>query len=136
MDGLILARIRLRYWLKARLVFAAGLALILAGILCLCLSGAVVTGWWQGTLDAFGVGFVVGGVVDVLAMSGLNQFSRKSEIDREADTILNPAYLRHWKPGEQAQRAAALLDRGGNLLEPIQRENLWRVVRDPVPPAE
>jgi hypothetical protein len=32
-----------------------------------------VGGWWQGTLDAFGVGFVVGGIVDVVAISKLNQ---------------------------------------------------------------
>lgn len=57
-----------------RLIWLAAFALIAVGILCLCLSGAVVgPGWWQGTLGAFGVGFTVGGIVDVLAISLLNQ---------------------------------------------------------------
>jgi hypothetical protein len=30
-------------------------------------------GWWQGTLQALGVGLVVGGLVDVLAISKLNR---------------------------------------------------------------
>src|SRR5215472_5782064 len=53
----------------------AGSMLVTVGIVCLYLSGAVErTGsWWQGTLDAFGVGFVVGGVVDVISISLLNQ---------------------------------------------------------------
>jgi len=51
----------------------AGLAVIAVGIGCLYLSDAVVhQAWWQGTLDAFGVGFVVGGIIDVLAISALN----------------------------------------------------------------
>lgn len=66
----------------------AGIAVIMAGILCLCLSALVArTGsWWQGTLDAFGVGFVVGGVIDVLAIFGLNQFStRETERRKKAN---------------------------------------------------
>jgi hypothetical protein len=57
------------------IVFVSGFGLVAVGVLCLCLSALVApTGsWWLGTLDAFGVGFVVGGVVDVLAIWGLNQ---------------------------------------------------------------
>ena len=56
------------------LIILAGVTLIGVGIVCLYLSDAVAaTGsWWQGTLDAFGVGFVVGGIVDVTAISLLN----------------------------------------------------------------
>ena len=57
-------------WLSNRLIWIAGIALIALGIVCLYLSDAVVTGWWQGTLEAFGVGFIVGGLIDVLALSG------------------------------------------------------------------
>jgi hypothetical protein len=55
--------------------------LIAGGILWLCLSGVVMrTGsWWQGTLQALGVGFVVGGIVDVLAISGMNQYSTATQ---------------------------------------------------------
>jgi len=54
----------------------AGFALIAVGILCLCLSGLVARPgtWWQGTWQALGVGFVVGGIVDVLAISSVSQF--------------------------------------------------------------
>lgn len=66
--------------------------MIVVGVVCLYLSDAVVTGWWQNTLDAFGVGFIVGGIVDVLAISGLNAMvtgeQKRRENDREAVLIL------------------------------------------------
>jgi hypothetical protein len=65
-------------------VFLAGFALIAVGILCLYLSDAQVHGWWQGTLDAFGVGFITGGLVDVLAISMLNQFVTVEQARRES----------------------------------------------------
>jgi len=68
----VLRRFRLRF-LALGLIAPAGIALIGAGIICLYLSDAVVHGWWQGTLDAFGVGLTVGGLVDVLAITGLNR---------------------------------------------------------------
>jgi hypothetical protein len=37
----------------------------------------VVHGWSQGTLEAFGVGLIVGGLVDVLALSRLNQMMQE-----------------------------------------------------------
>ena len=54
-------------------VVMAGLALIVLGIVGLILSAKIASDWWQGTLQALGVGFIVGGVVDVLAISRLNQ---------------------------------------------------------------
>jgi hypothetical protein len=66
-------------------VWLAGFALIAVGIICLYLSDQVVTGWWQGTLDAFGVGFIIGGIVDVLAISGLNQRTRAEDQRRETN---------------------------------------------------
>jgi hypothetical protein len=57
------------------MVMLAGFALIGgSAVFSLYLSYAVArtSSWSQGTLEAFGVGFVVGGVVDLLAISGLN----------------------------------------------------------------
>lgn len=77
-----------------RAVTAAGLALIVLGAGFLYLSDAVIgTGsWWQGTLDAFGVGFIIAGIVDVLAINGLNQVltgdQQRREINLQAETIL------------------------------------------------
>jgi hypothetical protein len=120
-----------RKWLTGqRLVLTAGFALIVAGILCLCLSGAVFTGWWQGTLDAFGVGFVVGGMVDVLAISGLNQIfaaedQRQRENNRQAEWILQD---RDHKPEfARASDALALLDRSGHRIDPQLRAALLRL---------
>ena len=57
-----------------QVVLLAGFALIMVGVGCLFLSGMVAASgsWWQGTLDPFGVGFIVGGLVDVVAVSLLN----------------------------------------------------------------
>lgn len=78
-----------------RAVSVAGFAIIAVGILCLCLSALVATtgSWWQGTLDAFGVGFVVGGVIDVLAISALTRFltfkqERARDITEQAERLL------------------------------------------------
>ncbi len=59
-------------WLALRVAMVA-IALIAAGIICLYLSEAVVHGWWQGTLDGLGVGFIIGALVDVLAVFTLTQ---------------------------------------------------------------
>lgn len=57
----------------------AGLGLIVVGIVSSGLSDEVAKGWWQGTLQALGVGLVVGGLVDVLAISKLSQVSDKEQ---------------------------------------------------------
>jgi len=91
-------------------VWVAGFALIVAGIFCLCLSGMVVGGWWQGTLDAFGVGFVVGGIVDVLAISGLNQIVAKRQKIYEEDQA------REQRRRQANQQAEFLLRGRGDLF--------------------
>lgn len=65
----------LRAWLRGRVTLLAGLLLVGAGAFCLYWSEAVArTGSWsQNTFDAFGVGLVIGGIVDVLAVSLLNE---------------------------------------------------------------
>jgi hypothetical protein len=71
-----------------------GLALIVVGIVCLYLSDALAQGWWQGTLEAFGVGFVVGGVVDVMTIPALSQIivgeQRRQEVNNKARDIVMP----------------------------------------------
>ena len=81
-------------------MWLAGFALMVVGVLCLCLSAVVApTGsWWQGTLDAFGVGFIVGGVIDVLAISGLNRAAvaeqKRLENERRGNNRLAEVLLR------------------------------------------
>jgi hypothetical protein len=106
-------------------VFLAGCALILAGIICLYLSDAVVTGWWKGTLDAFGVGFIVGGVVDVLALSGLDQAQRRRENTIEARLILN-----YMDPTDETAVSAAnaLLNHADRAIDPWYRDELIQLI--------
>jgi hypothetical protein len=66
------------------LILVIAFVLVLAGIISLYLSYAVAHGWWVGTLQAFGVGFVVGGLVDVLTISTLDQITRTAEDRRKA----------------------------------------------------
>jgi hypothetical protein len=111
---------RLRLWFgtqrSQRLVLLAGFALIMVGILCLCLSALVAdTGsWWQGTLDAFGVGFVVGGVIDVLAISGLNVAIRAEDQEREKFNRMARDVLQLPVEDARARRMRAL--RAGQVL--------------------
>lgn len=113
-----------------RLVFLAGIAVIAVGILCLFLSAEVAAAgsWWQSTLDAFGVGFVVGGVIDVLAIFGLNQFigtedQRRQRNNQWAQEILLPLPARG-DPAEdamarveRAMQALGLLSACGNMMD-------------------
>lgn len=123
---------RLQKWLTdQRLIWVSGLALIVAGILCLCLSGAVVQGWWQGTLDAFGVGFTVGGVVDVLAISGLNQRVRAEDMrreafNREAESILQLSSEVSREVRNEA--AVSLLKRSKGHLDPWLHSKVWELL--------
>ena len=122
------------------LVWLAGFILIAAGIICLYLSGQVVTGWWQGTLDAFGVGFIIAGIVDVLAISGLNQAltgqQNRQEYERQAQQVM--LQIDSLTPAIQAQRAQDLLDRSGDQLNAPTRALLRAVVNRgrPSPPPE
>jgi hypothetical protein len=76
-----------------RAVWVAGFILIALGVVGLVWSHALVPGWWQGTLQALGVGFLVGGVIDVLAISGLNRIigaedQRRQTLNQRAIAIL------------------------------------------------
>lgn len=83
------------YWMargRPRFVplFLGGVLIVL-GLISLSLSYAVARGWWQGTSQALGVGFVIGGVVDVLAITGVDRISRAD--DRRAQQFNDS--LRH-----------------------------------------
>jgi hypothetical protein len=112
-----------------RLIWAAGIVLIVVGIVCLVLSGAVFTGWWQGTLDAFGVGLIVGGIVDVLAISLMNQILGgptwgRRDINRQAEWIVA------WPVDHPQTRelASSLLEANANEIDPLLREKLQQIV--------
>jgi hypothetical protein len=87
-----------------RLIWLAGFALIALGILFLCVSDDVVgPGWWQGTWQALGVGFIVGGVVDVAAISLLNHAlgdTSWGQQDLNSQALLlvrSLEFLGHWR---------------------------------------
>ena len=123
---------RRRTWFAGqRLVFLAGFVVIAARVVCLYLSDAVARpgSWWQGTLDPFGVGFIVGGLIDVLAISALNQAiaaeeRRQQEFRQEANQQAE-VILQHMKGAEQrAQAATALLNLAGDQIDPRLRQQL------------
>lgn len=105
------------------MVLAAGFIVIALGIGGLILShwldverNATANSWWVSTFQALGVGFVVGGIVDVLVISGLDAVNRAEEDKREdfnkrAREILDspPVYIsdegRVW---DSSQKLAAL----------------------------
>lgn len=112
----------------------AGVALVLVGVVCLYLSDAVArTGsWWQSTLDAFGVGFVVGGIVDVTSISLLNQVlsgtGQFRRLNREAQRILdefaNPSALDLDRAGQASAVVQATVQRDGDAIDPVLRKRL------------
>jgi hypothetical protein len=116
---------RLPLLTSRRLIWLAGFALIASGIVCLFLSGAIVgPGWWQGTLDAFGVGFVVGGIVDVLAISLMNQVLSGASggprnLNRLAENVV--AY-------GDVDEAQYILERFEDKVDPLLRSQLRRLV--------
>jgi hypothetical protein len=136
---------RLRRWLASQgLIWFLGLAVIGVGIVCLYLSDAVVQGWWQGTLDAFGVGFVVGGLIDVLAISGLNQAlvegQKRREINFQAEQILrgvphltgaDDAAAPDPELEAEAEAARKLLIQSGDQIVPQLRAELQMLVDNP-----
>jgi hypothetical protein len=78
-----------------RTIWYAGLSLIMLGIACLIISDEVATGWWPATWQAFGVGFVVGGTVDVLAIYGINYVLDEVEQDRKEGSCRHLAGSAH-----------------------------------------
>ena len=126
-------RVQLRLlFTTQRLVWLAGFVLIGVGIVCLYLSDAVAHGWWQGTLDAFGVGFIVGGLVDVLAISGMNQVltgdQRRRQNNFEAEAILRSQEDRE----ARGVAAGELLIRSGSQIDPRLRAQLNELAYPPV----
>lgn len=93
-------------------VTVAGLGLIVVGIVSLGLSDEVAKGWWQGTLQALGVGLVVGGLVDVLAISKLNQvIQTASKKQRDEDKRQAEAWVARIPDGEVVQIPAREVER-------------------------
>jgi hypothetical protein len=70
-------------WLPRWAVWLAGFVVILAGIACLVLSDGIIHGWWQGTFQAIGVGFIVGGLVDIMAISAVTHLSGEDATQRD-----------------------------------------------------
>jgi 3',5'-cyclic AMP phosphodiesterase CpdA len=121
-----------RYFLmltSRKLIWLAGALLVAVGITCLYLSDQVARpgSWWQGTLDAFGVGFVIGGIIDVLAISIMNQMLSGSQgnrdRNREARNILALSTLR----GPNPRAAARFLEEYGGEIDPILRARLQKL---------
>jgi hypothetical protein len=121
------------------LTWLAAFALIAVGVLCLSLSGAVARSgtWWQGTWQALGVGFVVGGIVDVLAISTMNQFFSAStwHWNVEASKIIYgeakatfSSELDMW-----GDRARSFLRMHGDEIDPELRVRLVQVAENHPP---
>jgi hypothetical protein len=101
-----------------------------------------------GTLDAFGVGFIVGGIVDVLAISGLTQAITadrdRREANREAALIQNKLMTQllgvmgevgepseSWVEARRKMLAEArdLLERRGDQMDPYWGNSLRKYIR-------
>jgi hypothetical protein len=134
MEGLTKLRwVFKRWWRRHRgmvLVFLAGLALVAVGIVCLYLSDARVHGWWQSTLDGLGVGFIVGGLVDVVAISLLNNFLTTEQARRESYREALPVLYNSLDPAGQAAGAETLLSRyKGSQFYPDVLEGLQEMAK-------
>jgi hypothetical protein len=114
------------------LIMSAGVILIAAGIALLVWSRTLAAGtnttagssWWIGTLQALGVGFVVGGLVDVLAISGLAG-ATKAEGRKRNEAITRAQDILTTIPSEASREAAArLVDESFSLLPVPLREKL------------
>jgi hypothetical protein len=110
--------LRLRQWIIRRLIWLAAFGLIAAGIVCLYLSDKVAPAgtWWQGTLDAFGVGFVVGGIVDVLAISLLNQVLARDQKRKENNVKAQEILDADIDPVQKGQLASKFVYQNRGLL--------------------
>jgi hypothetical protein len=121
------------------LIWFLGLAVIGAGVICLYLSYAVMhQAWSQGTFDAFGVGFVVGGLVDVLAIPGMTRVlmardQKRQKNNKRARQILRPLKSgRGAAPDASARRAweaVSLLRDSGGLIDPKLQISLMKLVQ-------
>jgi hypothetical protein len=122
------------------MVLAAGFILIALGIGALYWSRALASeanapanGWWEGTLQALGVGFAVGGLVDVLAVSGLEGVIRSEEGKRK--NFNTCAYEILGSQSRDKQEVLALLSEREGLLDKDLRAALYAVVTDQPEPG-
>jgi hypothetical protein len=154
-------RYKLRYMLRElstrRRILLIGLGLVATGVACLYLSDAVARpgSWWQGTLDAFGVGFVIGGIVDAISLTLLGQFlavsaRQRERNDAEAEELIRNGFgpeealefITKQRPdldGGPRRRWAALIYMQGRVesllrshaeaLSPVNRRDLRRLHR-------
>jgi hypothetical protein len=133
----LLQRGSLKWWFSVGLIGVGGLLLYVSDAV------APAGSWWQSTSDAFGVGFVIGGVVDVLAVSTLTQATLRSRYNREAERIfasanrtldqlnaasdqLKPPDPQRWN--DVLQRSADLLKEHRDDLSPQVRARLQQLV--------
>lgn len=121
-----------KWFADQRAVLHAGIALILAGILFLSLSGAVTaTGtWWQATLDAFGVALIVGGVVDVLVIWWLNQRDKAEEKQKQQAFDGLAKFLLEQPDPDAKPMAWDLLISASPYMDAELRQRLFRLVRE------
>ena len=115
------------------LVFGAGFFLIGAGIGLLIWSHVLASGtnasanaWWAGTLQALGVGSAVGGIVDVLVISGLEGVTRAEAEKRQDLNARARVVLAVPEPDWHA--AWDLLSEGKGLMDRDLRKRLYAVL--------
>ena len=111
-----------------RPLWAGGFGLIALGVVGLYLSYAATQGWWQSTCQALGVGFLVGGLVDVLTISLLTQLIQKNEENAAQikERISFEAEVR-----KEEKRLGAMLREAQEALLAGQQVELKLVPRDP-----
>jgi hypothetical protein len=97
--------------------WAIGGGLIALGIGGLIWSHALTPGWWQDTFQALGVGFGVGGVVDVLVVPGIQQFQQRQDANLRGVSILRSVpWLQEEPVAPDMKEVQGLLD--SRLLYP------------------
>jgi hypothetical protein len=81
--------------------------------------------WWQNTFDAFGVGLIVGGLVDVLAISWLNQREQRKQqtATQQADFVLG-----HQQDPDARSMAWGLLTAAGPNIDQEKSEQLLHFI--------
>jgi hypothetical protein len=83
-DCLVIALLSDKFTKSTLLIYVTGGLMLAGGGVCLYLSWAAHTGSWaQGTFDAFGVGFLIAGFLDVLTIQGWNRLAAKRVADRD-----------------------------------------------------
>ncbi len=111
-------------FIAGRLTWITGITLSALGVICLYLSDQVVTGWWQGTLGAFGAGFIIGGVVDVLAVSGLAYISKTEERWLQESTLRAERAVQRRRTAEGIEQARQLLQTALPYLDERLRDEV------------